>query len=229
MKKRKVSTRSVERLSIYRRALLHGQHEFGTSVYSHQLAQACQLTAAQVRRDLMAIGYSGNPNSGYDVERLLASLAAFLDSQETRPVAIVGMGYLGRAIAAFLTNRSHTIRLTAAFDVDLDKIGLVFSDVRCHSVRKMPEVMADERIDIGIITVPAQHAQAVAEQLVAAGATGILNFAPVVLRLPARIYVENIDMSVALEKVAFFARTRTRQRRQPTRSRSGRARAQTAK
>lgn len=205
MKKRKISTRSVERLSIYRRALMHGRHEFGPSVYSHQLAQACQLTAAQVRRDLMAIGYSGNPNSGYDVKRLLSSLATFLDSQETRAVAIVGMGYLGRAIAAFLANRSDKIRLVAAFDVDLDKIGLSFSDVRCYSVRQMPEVLAEKRIDIAIITVPADHAQHVAEQLVAAGVTGILNFAPVVLRLPQRNYVENIDMSVSLEKVAFFA------------------------
>jgi redox-sensing transcriptional repressor len=184
---------------------MHGRHEFGSSVYSHQLAQACQLTAAQVRRDLMAIGYSGNPNSGYDVKRLLSSLATFLDSQETRAVAIVGMGYLGRAIAAFLANRSDKIRLVAAFDVDLDKIGLSFSDVRCYSVRQMPEVLAEKRIDIAIVTVPADHAQHVAEQLVAAGVTGILNFAPVVLRLPPRTYVENIDMSVSLEKVAFFA------------------------
>jgi redox-sensing transcriptional repressor len=212
MKKRKISTRSVERLSIYRRALLHGRHEFGASVFSHQLAQACQLTAAQVRRDLMAIGYSGNPNSGYDVKRLLSSLATFLDSQETRPVGIVGMGYLGRAIAAFLANRSDKIRLVAAFDVDLDKIGLSFSDVRCYSVRQMAEVLAEKRIDVAIITVPAEHAQHVAESLVTAGVTGILNFAPVVLRVPERIYVENIDMSVSLEKVAFFARASQRRR-----------------
>ena len=206
MKKRRISARSVERLSIYRRALLSGGHELGASVYSHELAQSCQLTAAQVRRDLMAIGYRGNPNRGYDVKRLLGSLATFLDSQATRAVAIVGMGYLGRAIAAFLANRSNKIRLEAAFDVDLDKIGLSFSDVRCYSVRELAEVLAEKRIDIGIITVPAEQAQRVAEQLLAAGVTGILNFAPVVLRLPARIYVENIDMSVALEKVAFFAR-----------------------
>ena len=213
MKKRKISTRSVERLSIYRRALLHGRQEFGPSVYSHQLAHACQLTAAQVRRDLMAIGYSGNPNSGYDVRRLLTSLAAFLDSQEIRPVVIVGMGYLGRAIAAFLSNRSHKIRLTAAFDVDLDKIGLNFGDVHCYSVRQMQEILEEKRIDVAIITVPAEQAQHAAEQLVAAGVTGILNFAPVVLRLHERIYVENIDMTVSLEKVAFFARSGGRPKR----------------
>ncbi len=213
MKRRKISTRSVERLSIYRRVLLHGRHELGASVYSHELAQACQLTAAQVRRDLMAIGYSGNPNSGYDVKRLLSSLAAFLDSQEVRAVAIVGMGYLGRAIAAFLANRSSKIKLAAAFDVDLDKIGQTFSDVRCYSARQMRGVLEEKAIDVAIITVPAEHAQKAAEQLVAAGVTGILNFAPVVLRLHERIYVENIDMTVALEKVAFFARGGQRSKR----------------
>jgi redox-sensing transcriptional repressor len=213
MRKRKISTRSVERLSIYRRALLHGKHDLGTSVYSHQLAQICQLTAAQVRRDLMAIGYSGNPNSGYDVHRLLRSLDTFLDSQMTRPVAIIGMGYLGRAITAFLARRSHKTRLAAAFDVDPDKIGLSFSGAHCYSVRQMAKVLAEEGIDVAILTVPAEHAQHVAEQLVAAGVTGILNFAPVVLRLPERLYVENIDMSVALEKVVFFASTSQRRRR----------------
>jgi redox-sensing transcriptional repressor len=212
MKKRKISPRSVERLSIYRRALLHNRHEFGPSVYSHQLAHACRLTAAQVRRDLMAIGYSGNPNSGYEVKRLLSSLAAFLDSQETRPVAIVGMGYLGRAIAAFLANRVEKIRLVAAFDVDLDKIGLSFSDVHCYSVRQMAEILNEKGIDIAIITVPAEQAQHVAEQLVAAGVTGILNFAPVVLRLHERIHVENLDMTVTLEKVAFFTRSTARRK-----------------
>jgi redox-sensing transcriptional repressor len=213
MKKRNISTRSVERLSIYRRALLQGRQDFGPSVYSHQLAHACQLTAAQVRRDLMAIGYSGNPNSGYDVKRLLTSLAAFLDPQETRAVAIVGMGYLGRAIAAFLANRSPKIHLVAAFDVDLDKIGLSFSDVHCYSVRQMPEVIEEKGIDVAIITVPVEQAQQAAEHLVAAGVTGILNFAPVCLRMHERIHVENIDMTVALEKVAFFARPGPRQKR----------------
>jgi redox-sensing transcriptional repressor len=213
MKKRKISIRSVERLSIYRRALLHAGHAFGPSVYSHQLAHACQLTAAQVRRDLMAIGYSGNPNSGYDVKRLLSSLAAFLDSQEGRAVAIVGMGYLGRAITAYLGSRSHKLWLAAAFDVDLDKIGLDFGEVHCYSVRQMPEVLAEKGIDIAIIAVPAEQAQHAAAELVAAGVTGILNFAPVILHLPETVHVENIDMTVSLERVAFFTRPTARSKR----------------
>jgi len=213
MKRRKVSIRSIERLSIYRRALLQQRDELGPSVYSHELAHACQLTAAQVRRDLMAIGYSGNPNSGYDVKRLLTSLGTFLDSPEGQAVAIVGMGYLGRAIAAYLTSWSRSIRLAAAFDVDPEKIGVDFVGVRCHPIAEMARVFADKHIEIAIITVPSEQAQLVAEQLVAAGITGILNFAPVILRLDERIFVENIDMTVSLEKVGFFARGNQRVKR----------------
>jgi redox-sensing transcriptional repressor len=213
MKKRKISARSVERLIIYRRALLHSGNDFGSSVYSHQLAHACRLTAAQVRRDLMAVGYSGNPNSGYDVQRLLSSITVFLDSQESRKAAIVGMGYLGRAITAYLSSRSPAIRLVAGFDVDLDKIGLDFGEVHCYSARQMAEVVAEKTIDMGIIAVPAENAQAVADQLVAAGVIGILNFAPVVLHVPEGTHVENLDMRVSLEKVAFFTRLAQRAKR----------------
>jgi len=119
----------------------------------------------------MAIGYSGNPNSGYEVKRLLSSLAAFLDSQEGRAVAIVGMGYLGRAIAAFLANRSHKIRLVATFDVDLDKIGL--SSATCTATRPADAGGAGrQRHRHRHYHRAADHAQHAAEQLVAAGVAG---------------------------------------------------------
>ncbi len=205
MNKRKVPSRCVERLSIYRRALLQDRHLPGSSVFSHELAFACRLTAAQVRRDLMLIGYSGSPTTGYEVKRLLSSIGALLDPPHVREVAIVGMGHLGRSIAAYLVNRSPKIRLTAAFDVNPEKIGVTFSGVPCYGVERLTEVVMDKGIAIGILTVPAQHAQAAAELLVRAGVTGILNFAPVCLHLPERVHVESIDMTVALEKVAFFA------------------------
>jgi len=213
MKKGKASTRSIERLSIYRRVLLEHRDELGESVFSHKLANICQLTAAQVRRDLMLVGYSGNPNRGYDVRSLLNAIARYLDPTLVREVAIVGMGYLGRAIAKFLSGRTPKLHLASAFDISPAKIGTDFSGVVCHSIDDMPKVIADLGIDLGILTVPAAAAQDAAMRMVSAGVTGILNFAPVVLRVPARIYVESIDMSVSLGKVAFFA---TRRRRQGT-------------
>jgi redox-sensing transcriptional repressor len=205
MNRRKVPGRCVERLSIYRRALLRDRHLAGPTIFSHELAFACRLTAAQVRRDLMLIGYSGSPTTGYEVKRLLSSIGTLLDPPQVREVAIVGMGHLGRSIAGYLTNRSAKIKLTAAFDVNPDKIGATFSGVPCHSVGRLAEVVKEKGITMGILTVPAENAQESAEQMVAAGVTGILNFAPVCLHVPEKVHVENIDMTVALEKVAFFA------------------------
>jgi redox-sensing transcriptional repressor len=206
MRKGKISSRSIERLCIYRRALLAGGEGLGPTVFSHQVAAACQLTAAQVRRDLMAIGYSGSPNTGYEVRRLLKSIAVLLDPPEERGVAIVGMGYLGRAIATYLVGRLPTIRLAAAFDVDTNKIGQTYNGVICHSVVDLSRVASECNISLGILTVPGEVAQEAALMLSDAGIIGILNFAPVCLQLPKKTFVENIDMTVALGKVAFFAR-----------------------
>jgi redox-sensing transcriptional repressor len=203
----------VERLSLYRRALLGTPPGWGESVYSHQLATACGQSAAQVRRDLMAIGYSGSPNAGYEVKRLLCAIDAYLDAPEPIYITVVGVGYLGRAIVTHLSNRSPKLVVTAAFDNDPKKTDRVLSGVNCYPVARLAEVMAHQKIDIGIITVPAAHARRVAEQLVDAGVNGILNFAPVHLHLPEHVAVENIDFTVALEKLAFFAREQQRQKR----------------
>lgn len=205
MNRRKIPSRCVERLSIYRRALLQDRLLHAPSIFSHELAFACRLTAAQVRRDLMLIGYSGSPTSGYETKRLLSSIGALLDPPDVRAVAIVGMGNLGRSIAAYLANRLPKIRLSAAFDVNPDKIGETFNGVLCYSVEQMAEVIPAKGIALGILAVPSEHAQETAEQLVGAGVMGILNFAPACLHIPEKVHVENIDMSVALEKVAFFA------------------------
>jgi len=213
MKKAKPSARSIERLSLYHRVLAERGSYWGASVFSHELAQACQLTPAQVRRDLMVVGYCGNPNRGYDVRCLLDSIAEYIDPAAPRLVAIVGMGRMGRAISQFLEGRTRKLRLAAAFDTDPSKIGVVFSGIPCFGIERMPEIVRKKRIEIGILAVPAAHAQTAAMQLAAAGVTGLLNFAPAVLHLPSRIYAESIDMSVALEKVAFFARPSRQLRR----------------
>ena len=178
MNKRKIPGRCVERLSIYRRALLEDRRLCGPSVFSHELAFACRLTAAQVRRDLMAIGYSGSPTTGYEVKRLLSSIGALLDPPDLHEVAIVGMGHLGRSIAAYLANRLPKLRLSAAFDVNPDKIGATFSGVPCFAVDRVAEIVSTRHVILGILTVPAEHAQTAAEALVRAGVKGISEFRP---------------------------------------------------
>jgi len=159
-----------------------------------------------VRRDMMAVGYSGSPTRGYDVRALVESIGESLDAPEGQGVALVGIGNLGRAIMAYFTGRRPKLSIVAAFDSDPAKINRVIHGCRCYSMIELPEVVRDLAIRIAIITVPSAEAQSVADSLVRAGVTGILNFAPAPLRVPAGVYVEDIDMSMSLEKVAFFAR-----------------------
>ena len=203
---RLISDKSIGRLSLYRRLLNVLQGEGVRNIYSHQLAVMAGCTAAQVRRDLMAVGYSGSPTHGYEVTRLIESIREFLDAPGGQGVAIVGVGNLGKAILSYFAGRRPNLQIVAAFDSDPYKVNRVIHGCRCYSMENLPDVARGQTIRLAIITVPAQAAQGVADALVQAGIRGILNFAPVRLRVPPHVHVEDIDMTVSLEKVAYFAR-----------------------
>ncbi len=193
-------------MSLYRRVLHQLGIEKVINVYSHELARLAGVTAAQVRRDIMAVGYSGSPSKGYDVEELMESIGRFLDGPEDEKVALVGVGNLGRAIMAYFGGRRPNLSIGAAFDIDPEKARRVIHGCRCYSMADLEDVVAKEGIRVGVITVPAVEAQAVCDRLVRAGVYGILNFAPVALRVPDGVFVELIDMAMSLEKVTYFAR-----------------------
>ena len=201
-----VPEKTIGRLSLYRR-LLRAMHSRGAKyVFSHELANAARVTAAQVRRDIMALGYVGSPVRGYDVTELIGSIAGKLDAPEPEGVALVGVGNLGRAIMAFFSGRRPKLAITAAFDTDPEKVNRVIHGVRCYPAEDTEKVIREQGIRLAIIAVPASMAQAVTDQLVRAGVRGILNFAPLPLRFGPGVYVEAVDMTSALEKVAYFAR-----------------------
>jgi redox-sensing transcriptional repressor len=200
----RIPVNTIGRLSLYRR-LLHEQLAAGArQVYSHQLASLAVSTAAQVRRDLMTIGFAGSPRRGYAIQELVEAINAVLARSIETAAALVGVGNLGRAILAYYASR-QPIRFAAAFDRAPEKTGRILHGCRCYPVEQMPEVVARERIHVGVIAVPATDAQAVSDQLVLAGVTGILNFAPVRLRVPSGLHVENVDLMMALDRVAYFA------------------------
>jgi redox-sensing transcriptional repressor len=201
-----ISNRNIGRLSLYRRLLNVLQAEGIRNIYSHQLATLAGCTAAQVRRDLMVVGYSGSPTHGYEVARLIESLREFLDAPGGQGVALVGVGNLGKAILSYFAGRRPNLKIVAAFDNDSYKANRVIHGCRCYSMENLYEVTQSQGIRLAIITVPAQAAQAVADALVKGGVRGILNFAPVRLRVGPHVHVEDIDMTVSLEKVAYFAR-----------------------
>ena len=201
-----VSNRTIGRLCIYRRLLSRLKDEGKANVYSHELAALSGGSAALVRRDLMAVGYSGTPYHGYVIDNLLSSIANFLDDPAGQQVALVGIGNLGRAILAYFSGQRPLLEITTAFDIDPAKVNRVIHGCRCYPVERLAEVVREKYIQVGVICVPAFQAQAVAGQLAAGGIRAVLNFAPIRLHLPDNIHVEDLDMTTALEKAAYFAR-----------------------
>jgi redox-sensing transcriptional repressor len=201
-----IPTRTVERLGRYRRIVKENADRGVTSLFSHELAKLAAGTAAQVRRDLMSIGCTGSSNYGYRVDDLLASIGRAIDGPIEQRVALVGLGHLGSSLIDFVEHCCPNLVVAAAFDIDPAKTDRVHHGVRVYGDAAIAEVVSKLGIDVAIVAVPAEAAQEVVDQLVAAGVLGILNFAPVTLRTPRNVYLEHIDMTVTLEKVAYFTR-----------------------
>lgn len=200
------SEKTIGRLSLYRRLLDRLLGQAKTHVYSHQLAALAGGTAAQVRRDIMAVGYSGSPTRGYEIRELIRCIGSVLDDLHGEGATLVGVGNLGRAIMAYFSGRRPHLAIVAAFDSDPYKVKRVIHGCPVHPMADLSKIIAEKKIRVGIITVPAGEAQRVADLLVASGVSGILNFAPVPLRTPPHVYVDDLDVTMSLEKVAFFAR-----------------------
>jgi len=202
---KKISEKTIERLSLYRRTLMEIMNET-EFVFSHQLAKRLHITPVQVRRDLMLIGYTGTLRKGYNVKDLLNHLYNLLDAESVTLVCVVGMGNLGRAITGYFSSRSSKLKIVASFDIDIDKVNKFISGVKCYPVSDMFNVIQKEKIEIGIITTSPESANIACEQLVAAGIKGIMNYTPVKLKVPKHVFLEEYDMITSLEKIAFYIR-----------------------
>jgi len=207
-KMKKTSAKTIGRLSLYRLLLDNLRRDGADAVYSHELAAAANCSAAQVRRDLMSLDYAGSPVHGYRIAELVNSIDSFLDHPQGQAVALVGVGNLGRAILSYFRGRRPKLSIVAAFDEDEHKTNRVINGTWCHAMNELRQVVKEKNVLVGIITVPAGAAQVVADRLVEAGVRGLLNFAPMRLKVPPHVYLEDLDMTMSLEKVAYFSRPR---------------------
>lgn len=201
-----VAHRTVGRLSLYRRILNDLGAESGSHIYSHALAAKAGVTAAQVRRDLMVIGCTGTPVHGYEIQKLLRHIEEFLFPATEQKAALAGVGNMGRAILAFFAGRRPKLKIIASFEKNPDKYNRIIGGCPSFSIEKAESVIRDMGITVGIIAVPTEEAQYVANVFISAGIRGILNFARTPLQVPPEIYVEYIDLAMAMDKVAYFAR-----------------------
>ncbi len=202
----KLPGKTVERLSEYRRTLLDCLHEKRSFIFSHDLAARLHITAVQVRRDLMLIGYSSVHRKGYDVKELIDTIGRIIDSETSLNVAIIGIGNLGRAVAGYFKGKRSKLNLVASFDNDPQKVNKVISGVKCYPITDMQKVMDELGIMIAILTVPADNAREIAGEAVKCGVKGILNFTTVPLNVPSWVYLEEYDMITSIEKVAYFVK-----------------------
>ena len=213
---RRIPEATVARLPLYYRALLEtADAEIGT-VSSERLAELAGVNAAKVRKDLSYLGSYGTRGVGYDVEYLLHEISRELGLTHDWPVAIVGVGNLGQALANYRGFGARGFRVVALFDADPTKVGKRVGDLAIDALDDLRTVARERGVAIGIIATPASAAQEVADKLVAAGVTSILNFAPTVVAAPPGVSLRKVDLAIELQILSFY-----QQRRQAAGARDG--------
>jgi redox-sensing transcriptional repressor len=201
--RRGIPEATVARLPGYLRALTSLARDGIGSVSSEELATATGVSSTMLRKDLSHLGSYGVRGVGYDVERLASEITAALGLTQDWPVAIVGMGNLGRALAAYRGFAERGFRVIALLDGDPRLVGERVSGQRVRPMTDLPGLVADEGLAIGVIATPSEGAQQACDDLVAAGVRSVLNFAPAVLAVPDGVVVRKVDLSTELQILAF--------------------------
>lgn len=205
---RKISESTVRRLSLYLRLLQEAEERGIGTISSQELARRGGTTSAQVRKDLSFFGSFGKRGLGYSVPELLGAMREILGLNRVWRVALVGAGKVGSALFTYRNFQRRGFEIRAVFDSDPAKIGERWGGLRVRSDAELERVLAEERIEIAILAVPAAVAQPLAERVVGAGVNAILNFAPVKLRLPESVALRTVDLVLELEGLSFALQNR---------------------
>lgn len=199
----KIPRPTVKRLSLYLRELESQRAQGSQTISSKRLGEALGLTDAQVRKDLTSFGQFGHPGIGYRTDDLISRLRTILGTDRQWNAAVVGAGNIGRALMAYGKFRRNGFDIVAVFDGNPAIVGQEITGHRVRPMSDLAPLVAERDIKIGILAVPAEAAQVVAEAIIAAGVLGILNFTPKRLEVGNAVSVVSVDFSVALEQLAF--------------------------
>jgi len=201
---KRIPEATVVRLPVYQRILAELVRNSVSTVSSEQLATLALVNAAKVRKDLSLLGSFGTRGSGYDPAFLIAQIDRALGVDENWPVAVVGIGNLGRALTNSQGFATSGFRVTCLFDVDPAVVGEEIRGIRVRHMDEIPALATSERPAIGVITTPGGVAQQVADTLVEVGVTSLLNFAPRVLIVPPYVHLRYVDLSIELQVLGFY-------------------------
>ena len=194
----------VRRLPIYARTLNYLLAEGARSVSSQELGERINVTAAQIRKDLSWFGEFGKQGIGYDVEKLLGHINRILGLTRDWPIVLVGLGYLGQAIARYEGFREKGLNIVGLFDADPAKIGTTIGDLRVSSDHEIGNIARQKEVKLAIVAVPANKAQDVVDRLVEAGVRAILNYAPIIVQVPEGVWVRHIDPVSLLHSMTYY-------------------------
>lgn len=203
MKSLKIPEATINRLSVYSRYLMQLEKNGIITISSGEIAEGINGSPAQVRKDLAYFGEFGTRGVGYNVKDLNHHIKKILGLNNKWNVVIVGAGNLGSALTGYKGFQERGFNILAVFDNDINKVGLRIGGVPIYPVTRMTELIGKEKVQIGIIAVPAEYAQEVADHLVEAGIRAILNFAPRVINVPPGVECRNVDLVVNLEILTF--------------------------
>ena len=194
---------AIRRLSLYLRQLEDFQRKGRRTISSKQLGESLNLTDAQVRKDLAYFGQFGHPGIGYRVEELIAQVRHILGTDKTWNVLLVGAGNLGRAMMGYRGFGAKGFNIVAVFDAAPAKVGRTLDAFAIQPMNELEATVRQRSVRLGILAVPADHAQTVADRLIAAGVRGLLSFAPVSLIVPPHVALNAVDLAVQLEQLSF--------------------------
>jgi len=204
LKEPKIPEATVSRLSVYSRYLTEVEKQEIVNISSGEIAEGVGGTPAQVRKDLAYFGEFGTRGVGYNVKQLNQEIMGILGLKKRWNMILIGAGNLGSALSQYRGFQERGFNIVAVFDNDMNKVGLKLNGLPIYAVSQMAEFVDKNDISIGIITVPSEYAQDIADILVETSSIkGILNFAPVVLTLPEEIEVRNVDLTVSLEVLSY--------------------------
>jgi redox-sensing transcriptional repressor len=199
-----VPKKSVYRLSVYLRCLEQLAANGVRTVSSQALAEAAGVKPTQLRKDLTFFGHFGTRGLGYDVGTLKERVAEVLGRKKFQPVVLVGVGNLGAALMAYRGFAKESFEIVAGFDVDTKRKRRGEFGQPIYHLNRLEQFVRQHHIKMAIITVPAAAAQDVANRLIGAGVTAILNFAPIVLHVPSNVVVSNVNLAIELENLSYF-------------------------
>lgn len=173
------------------------------TISSTKLGKRLGFTASQIRKDFAYFGQFGYPGIGYKCEELVSRIRSILGTDRTWPVVLVGCGNLGQALLGYRGFSTQGFKVVAAVDVDESLVGSMINGIRVGRAADLPAIVKEKEVRVAILAVPASAAEAAVESILAAGITGILNFAPVTLSLPKNVGLVEVDLARELEQLAF--------------------------